>query len=980
MRLFFLTLCHTIPRLETFLQKTAAYLVKNYADHLSELCIVLPNRRAGIFFKRHLSHAAGRTLWSPEIYSSEDFITHISGLEIFEPIQQLFELYNVYRKNKREDEIESFDEFGKWASTLLADFNEIDRYMVDAKRLFSNLGDIREIENWSLGNENLTEFQEKYIRFWDSLGGYYRDFSKRLLDKKKAYPGLAYRYVANNIASLSAGHNYHKIIFAGFNALNTAEERIIRSLIEAGKAEILWDADSYYTNNRNHEAGRFIRKYKTAFKGPDEDEESEIRWEENNLGTTVKNIEVIGAARDVAQAKVAGDIITKLQLTEEDLENTAIVLADERLLFPVLHSLPEGIKNVNVTMGFPLRSSPVAGLFELLFNLHETPLRFGKHDSFYHRDIIKLLSHPYINHVFATQEPVNRFLVSNIQQRNAVFLSVRNLERDLNEDHKAEFEMLKPLFVRWKSSGDALKCCYYLIDLLKQGLVSKDQKKKDKDKDKDKEDKKHVPNVELEFVFAYAKIIKRIRSLADDYGHITLVKTLRSIISQAVSTASIPFYGEPLRGLQVMGMLETRALDFRNIILLSANEKILPSGKSQNSFIPYDLKRVFGLPTHTDRDAVFAYHFYHLLQRSENAWLIYNTETDAMGSGEKSRFITQLVHELPLANPDARITEKLLDISVRSAPEHSIVVEKTHEVMEKIMEKGGLGFSPSLLNTYKYCPLKFYFQLVAGLEEVEEVEETIKADTLGTVVHNVLENLYKPHLDEQLSADVIKMMKTKVDKLAKEEFTKRYSSADLEYGKNLLVMKVALRFIHNFLDSEIKFIEEGDRTKKPLVLKALEKKLFAAVPVQTAQGETEVQLFGKADRIDISGGITRIIDYKTGIADNRELFVKEWEQVNSDPDLAKSFQLLMYAYMYQRANPSLRDNIQSGIVTFRQLSAGMKPVNVGGKDVLSEVVLKEFETQLKSLLNEIYDITRPFSQTASLQYCEFCSYRSVCNR
>lgn len=960
--------------METFLQKTASYLLGKYAEHVSDLCIVVPNRRAGIFFKRHLAQQAGRTMWSPAVFSSEDFIAHVSGLEMLDPLHQLFELYNVYRKGKREDEVESFDEFSKWAVTLLADFNEVDRYMVDARKLFSNLGDIREIENWSLGNEQLTEFQVKYIHFWDSLGKYYASFSSGLLKNKKAYPGLAYRYAAQHIEELVKEHPWNKIIFVGFNALITAEERMIRTLIANGKAEVIWDTDRYYVANPNHEAGRFARKYRSAFSDAmvQAGEAPQFSWEENLLSSTPKHIEVIGVARNVAQAKTTGDIISTLKLSEEDLEDTAIVLADESLLFPVLHSLPGDIKNVNVTMGFPLRNTPIAGLFELLFNLHENPSRFGKTDDrFYHRDLVKLLSHPYINHLFRSEEPVNRFLVHKIQRNNAVFISSSGIERELeNDEQREEFNLLRPLFRKWKHVGDAVQACYYMVDVLKSSLATDQKNKKEEDR---------VANVELEFVFAYAKILKRIRSLADDYGHITQIKTLRSVIAQAVNTTSLPFYGEPLRGLQVMGMLETRALDFRNIILLSANENILPSGRSQSSFIPHDLRRVFGLPTQTDRDAVFAYHFYRLLQRSSNAYLIYNTETDKLGSGERSRFITQLLHELPLVNRQAVIKERLLDLSIQVVPATAITIEKTPEILEKIRQKGERGFAPTLLNTYKYCPLQFYFQLVAELKELDEVEETIKADTLGTVIHGVLEELYKPFVSKKLEVADVRDMKKKVDDLTEKIFSKSYHSSDLRFGKNLLIMRVALKFIHNLLDREIQFVDENEKAGRAVSIQVLEEELKAKVTVETQNGAAEVNLRGKADRIDKLGNITRIIDYKTGVVENRELSVKEWEAINNDPDLAKSFQLLMYAYMYHNAHPDI-SGLQSGIITFRQLSAGIKPVTVTGTDVLTGDILGKFEEELKKLLKEIYDPQQPFKQTASLEYCEWCSYKSICNR
>lgn len=956
--------------METFLQKTANYLAAKYPDHISELCIVLPNRRAGLFFKRYLGQASGKAIWSPDIFSSEDFIANISGLEIIDQLNQLFELYNVYRKSKGKD-AEAFEEFSKWAITLLADFNEVDRYMADGNKLFSNLGDIREIENWSLGQDDLTDFQTKYISFWDSIGNYYRQFTHGLLNRKKAYPGLAYRYCAENISELIKHHNWHRIIFAGFNALTVAEERIIRTLVEMEKAEALWDADSYYVKNRNHEAGRFIRKYKTLFdevtEGVVDEEEPRFLWEEDNLSTSPKHIEVIGVARNVAQAKVTGDIIANLRIPEPEMENTAIVLADENLLFPVLHSLPRDVKDVNVTMGFPFRNTPVAGLFELLFNLHENPMRFGKNsDRFYHRDLIKFLSHPYINHLFRSNNPVNRHLASEVQKRNAVFVSVDRLQDALEEEHhRDEFEVLKPLFTRWNNVNDALEGCYALINALKKALVKQNDK---------------MPNLELEFVYTYAKILKRIRTLMEDYGHITKIKTLHSIISQAVYSTTLPFYGEPLRGLQVMGMLETRALDFETVILLSVNESILPSGRSQNSFIPYDLKRVFGLPTHSDRDAVFAYHFYRLLQRARTVYLLYNTETDTMGSGEKSRFITQLLHELPQVNKQAVIKERLLDISAQTSPAPGIVIEKTPDILEKIKLKGVDGFSPSLLNTYKYCPLQFYFQLVAGLREQVEVEETIKADTLGTVIHNVLEELYKPYIGQVLEAVQVEEMKRQVDDLTESIFSKSYYSSDLRYGKNLLILKVALKFIHNLLDREAEFLTETSRMGWQLKIKELEQELNGTVDVEVQKDLVPVKIKGKVDRVDMFGSITRIIDYKTGVVDNKELAVKEWPLIINDPDLGKSFQLLMYALMYYRLNPQQNTTLQSGIITFRQLSAGVKSVTANGTDILNEETLLQFEDQLRQLLKEIYDPSVPFRQTENLRYCGFCSYRSICNR
>ncbi|MGZ4157466.1 MAG: PD-(D/E)XK nuclease family protein, partial [Bacteroidia bacterium] len=683
--------------MQSFLEKTVNYLYDKYGDDISELCIVLPNRRAGLFLKTHLSNNLKKTFWSPEIYATEDFVALLAELEIADSTTLLFELYETV-KSVGKKEVEDFDEFGKWGQILLSDLNEIDRYLVDASQLFGNLKDIKELEAWSLNaEEGLTDFQKQYLEFWRLLGDYYHDFSNRLLSKHKAYQGLAYRIVADKVEERVNKHPWKKIIFAGFNALNKAEEEIIERLLNSGKAEIIWDTDSYYINNLNQEAGRFIRKY-NEFGNFKKLKDRNIIFEETLLSNEKKTITVIGAAKNVAQAKVAGNIVTELQKTTGSLQTTALVLADENLLFPVLHSLPDNLQDINVTMGYPLKNTPVAGYFDLVFSLHENGLKLanGKDNySFYHGDIIKLLSHPYTAIALAgvgQDYSVNK-VTKLIQGRNIVFAGLSMLENIFVElNCEKEFEIMLPIFKHWLTPADGLACVHYLIDTLKNGIVLQQTKNEES-----------KASLELEYLFAFTKIIKRIQVLMETYPEsVVELKALRSILNQIIRTTTLPFYGEPLMGLQVMGMLETRTLDFENVILLSCNEDILPSGKTVNSFIPFELKRFFGLPTYSDKDAIFSYHFYRLLQRATNIYLLYNTESDALGSGEKSRFLTQLIYELPKVNPNVTIIEQLVNIPViADKTGNEISIEKTSFVFEKLKAKSEFGFSPSLLNTYR---------------------------------------------------------------------------------------------------------------------------------------------------------------------------------------------------------------------------------------------------------------------------------------
>lgn len=957
--------------MQSFLEKTVKHLYEKYGDDISELCIVLPNRRAGLFLKTHLANNLKKTFWSPEIYATEDFVALLAELEIADSTTLLFELYETVR-NVSKNDAESFDEFSKWGQILLSDLNEIDRYLVDGTQLFGNLKDIKELEAWSLNSEEgLTDFQKQYLSFWRSLGAYYFDFNKRLLDKHLAYQGLAYKIVASTIEERINKHPWKKIIFAGFNALNKAEEQIIEKLLDLGKAEIIWDTDSYYINDTRQEAGKFIRKYDNYGnfkKTPDKN----IVFEENLLSTQDKHITIIGAAKNVAQAKVAGHLVAEFHKQNISLQNTALVLADENLLFPVLHSLPENIEDINVTMGYPLKNTPIAGYFDLVFSLHLNAIKLsqGKEKySFYHKDLLKLLSHPYSNILIFDKAQYNTVkpVIKAIQDRNIVFAAFSTLEKIITEKQTDTFEILKPIFIHWQTPADAISCVHYLIDTLKNSIVAQQSNAA-----------KNNASLELEYLFAFTKIIKRIQALMQDYpGSIGDLKSLQNILKQIVRSTTLPFYGEPLMGLQVMGMLETRTLDFENIILLSCNEDILPSGKTMNSFIPFELKRYFGLPTYNDKDAIFAYHFYRLLQRAKNIYLLYNTESDALGSGEKSRFITQLIHELPKVNKKVVIEERLVNIPVDVDNTGNVIsIQKTSTILDKLNAKAAYGFSPSLLNKYRNCSLQFYFQAIAGLKEADEVEETIGADTLGNVIHEVLEILYQPFIDKKINAADILNMKKQVEILTITTFEKEYSKTEISYGKNLLTIKVALKFLNNFLDSEIKAINKNEKEGKPLIIKTLEQQLETYLTI----GNQLIKLHGKADRIDSVGKLTRIIDYKTGIAENKELKLEEWSDIRTDSSLAKSFQLLMYAWMFQKMNPAIQDNMVSGIITFRELSAGLKPVKINNNDLLSVSVLKKFEEQLENILSEIFNPEIEFKQTADINNCEYCTFKGICNR
>ena len=948
-----------------FLEKVADYLLAHPASTAGQLCVVLPNRRAGLFLRHYLAQRIETAEWSPAVFSVEDFIGEVSGLRMADQAEQLFALYSIYAGDEGGN-AESFDMFSRWATALLTDFSEIDNYLVDARQLFGNLADIRNIENWSLGQTQLTEFQKQYMKFWEALGRWYYSFTAQLRDDGIATPGMAARHVAEHASEIAAAQPWSLIVFAGFNALTAAEEKIISQLRKLGKAEVLWDADRYYLADPVQEAGRFLRKNKTELFRPARPDSPEFQHTEDTLAASPKNITVVGVAGHAGQSRAAAHFLR--QLPKDDLQSpkTAVVLADEQLLLPVLHALPEETERVNITMGYPLRHTAVASLTDTLFSLHEHAKRFSIRTregelKYYHIDLVRLLRHPWVRMLFSKTHLTDK-LADQMARRNVVFIAPTQLiafdENMSSEEQTLLLDLLKP----WGDVNDAFDGMNRVIAHLRKLFTP--------------ESEDDAPPLDYEFLFQLSRIVNRMQTLTARWPFMNDLRTLRLLMAQQIAQAALPFYGEPLAGLQVMGLLETRTLDFENIILLSANENVLPSGRSQHSFIVFDLRRAFGLPVWHERDAVFAYHFYHLIQRSKNVVILYNTESDKFGSGERSRFVTQLLHELPQVSRNAVIEEMLFDSGVKTgdaAPE--ITVQKDEAVLEKLHTLADSGLSPSALNSFRDCGLRFYFSYVAGLREADEVEETIGADTLGTVIHATLEQLYMPHLGELLTPELIKTLQQKAPAVCEKEFAVVCPPDETGYGKNLLAKRIALRYLQRYFDAEINRISRLQKAGIPASVEALEAELRAGIVVDGR----EIMLRGTADRIDRNGDQVQLIDYKTGKTDNNELKFKDWEEIIGNTSISKSFQLLMYALLYQRLHPET-SSITSGIVSFRDLKAGVKKVSTPSGDLLRNDVLILFEEQLKNLLRILLDTSVPFSQTDDLKKCRICPFASVCNR
>ncbi len=957
--------------MHTFLEEVSRYILDKYSDQTGDLCIVTPNRRAGLFFRKRFSAAVSRPMWAPDILSIEDFINKITGLNISDSTGLLFEFYRVYQ-NIEKEQAEDIDRFSSWASNLMRDFDDIDNALADRGKLYAYLTDIRYIDTWNPDGKPLTLFQENYLGFIGKLGGYHEALAKHLLQKGMAWQGLSSRKAAELLDSGEYKIPWKRLVFAGFNALTAAEERIIESLQRDGKADYLIDSDPYYTNDPEHEAGRFIRKYSKKFKVVSRAEEKSF------FSADGKRIHVIGISKNVHQARLAGNLLEYESFMTVD-EQTAVVLANESLLNPMLNALPSKVTDINVTMGFPLGKTNMYQFFDSLFHLflHGTSTDREEQIVFYYRDLHRLFSNSLAALLWDIHDGKHLVhdLLFTLAASNKSFCSYEALCEMAST--KSGFESAFGfLHTKWDQNIPALIAM--TLDLAEKLDVKLREKAANKGSDI-----LHTSYfVDFESLYYFSSIFRRLEQLLDEFPVLDSLKTLYRLFKQLAAEAKLSFSGEPLQGLQVMGMLETRSLDFTNVILLSANEQILPKPKSVQSFIPFEVRRAFSLRLYQEQDAIFAYHFYRLLQRAKNVFIIYNTQAEDIGSSEKSRFVSQLQVELPRFNPNIKITEEIIALPPQTGrTDQPIVVEKTEEGMERLYTMAEKGLSPSALSRYINCPLQFYLEKVMSLQESEEVEETLEAATIGSVAHDVLEKLYRPFLGKLLSADDVGTFFPLVNDTLQQSFARLYSGGRIDSGKNLLLYHLTKRYLENMLKAERRQLELDAVDGNVVTLLALEEPLRAPLRVDdgTETGRV-VNLRGLADRIDRSGSIVRVIDYKTGKIKQGELSFNDWDILFDDSDKAKNFQLLCYAWMYNALNPAY-GKIEPGIISLRTPGKWLQTIKDPDKSGVFETEkLKTFEAGLRGVVQEILQRKIPFRQTENVDNCQYCPFKALCNR
>ena len=875
----------------SFLDKIAQVLIEDYSEKLFDTIVILPNKRAKVFLLDSLKKQVEGTIFSPKIISIEDFIQDIATIRSVDAIELLFEFYEVYLSITDKANQQSFELFANWAKTLLQDFNEIDRYLLVPLHVLSYLKDIEDIKRWGIEVENRTQLLENYIDFWKLLPLYYQSLYDHLLKKRIGYQGLIYREAVHNLNHFSSSIQKKQFLFAGFNALNAAEEKIIQHLIASNQAKIYWDVDHTFLNDPYHDAGLFVRRFKESWKHY---KSNPFQWIVDDFSQT-KNIQIIGTPKSIGQAKIAGSIVENSINSNPNtaLDKVAIVLGEENLLVPLLYALPENVGALNITMGYSAKNNPAQILIAKLFKMHTNALsRSNSSYVFYYKDVLDVLTHPLVEPYANTNA-----LVTVINQNNYTFISHHKL-MELNAIPSSLFQLL---FQKWDNGSiTVLESLSSLLHPIKNNLSN--------DNEEDK--------ITKAFVFSIFKIINKLINYYSQHQHINKIETLYAIYKQVIELAEVSFEGEPLNGLQIMGVLESRVLDFDTVIVTSMNEGKFPAGKSMNSFIPYDVKRELGLPTFKEKDYIYTYHFYHLLQRATTIYLLYNTESEGLDAGEKSRFITQLEVE---KQANHNITHEIYNAVVPEMAYQPMVIPKSENVMLRLREIAEKGFSPSALTSYIRNPIDFYFQKILHIREVEEVEETIALNTLGTIIHETLRVLYEPFVGKFVSESNIQDCFKLLDDEVLKQFKLIYKEGEIKKGRNLLAFEVAKRNVFNFLNVELENIKKGDIFKIIALEQRFERILeHPSLPFPITIG-------GSVDRIEERNGIIRIIDYKTGKVEKANVTLKSWNGLTEDIKNDKIIQILAYAYMFEK---EISDKpIEAGIISFKNLKSGFLPFN-----------------------------------------------------
>ena len=886
--------------MQSFLKTYIDYHSQNFNNQ--DTLIVLPSKRAVTFLKNEFKHLK-ESLWLPDIIDIISLVEKISGSRIIDQNESLLLFYQSYNKLSDNQEQESFEKFCSWAPQLLSDFNELDRFLIETDAFFKYHKELKEL---SYFGQQKTELIKSYIKFWEDLPKLYNEFRSHLETKKSAYQGLAYRQAFDNI-EVYLEHNTKKHVFLGFNALNKAEEKIIETLLNINRANVIWDIDSYYLKDKQHPSKLFIDQYLKLW---EKHKDKLIYFDDQNFEKP-KTLQFISSTKQVGMCKALTQVLN--QIDQNQLNSTAVVLNDEDLLIPILNSIPEHVEKVNITMGMPLSNSPFSEVFDLVISHQKT-----QKDSLHTKQLLKLLS----NSIFSESQA----LKSQLLDANRLFISYEELRNFQTEDNSLPV-LVKCLKI-YEAPNDFILSLTELINALMASSTP----------------------AFFNFLKGYSTVLNRLEETVQLYPDLS-VKDVCYLFGTYEREEKLSFKGTQTEGLQIMGMLETRLLDYKNVVMLSVNEGVIPSGKTDNSFVTYAQKKQYGLPTHKDKDAIYAYHFFRLLQRAENCFFIYDDDQSGLNKGELSRFAKYFqIFKLP----GHTHRSDLFSLHTQINNQEKIVIQKTESIVQKLKALSQSGFSPTALTTYIDNPITFYKRYVLGVREEQEIEDEVNHKEFGTIIHHTLEDLYSD-LNTPLTQKHIEDYFKRKEKCLKHNFDKIYSKEAYLKGSNRLKYEIASASISQLLTKEKAHLKQNSVT-----ILALEQE----VKTTLSTAFHDVVLKGKIDRIDKSdGNILRIIDFKTGNVKPTDLTIKEWEDVITNYDYSKAFQTLFYALVYSKTEDF--GQLQAGIISLKNLDKWFMPVNKDKQTLIDAAMLNDFQNYLVELIEEILHPEIPFIEKES---------------
>jgi hypothetical protein len=904
--------------MKTFIEACVQKILLDSKD-LTSSVIVIPNNRAALFLKKAFIEQCESAIILPKIVTISEFINDLAEMQVANKTELLFEFYNCYHQCGFDEEPQSFLEFYKWAKVVIADFNEIDNQLVNPSKILSHINEAYALEAWSPQGGELSAFQKKYIKLWANLKQLYFRFESILISKQKAYAGLIKKVALQRIESgiWELPYALNHLYFIGFSALSESEKAIIKNCILQKNAEIFWDTDEFYFQNRTLEAGIFLRKYKKdKVLGPT------IHSSGSSLLNSAKNIRVLTCQDSIGQVEALSEILKK-----EKFENVAVVLCDENVIVPVLNSIPKNQKDINVTLGFPVNLTRVFSHWLSLIQFHCEPNKLE----------VRKLMHLTDNWIWRTIDN-NGELKNVIKNSKQYFQHSIQLNKAVLQD-----------FIDIKSS-DTNGLLDNLIEISRQLL-----KISGKETEEDFENQ-----IEKIFHQKLIVVLKQIKGLIHQYKVRLDYTEVLFIFKQLMKDEKIDVVGQPSQGIQIMGVLETRVLDFENIIMLSLNEGILPKGNSDSSIIPLDIKRAYKLPTYIEKDGIFAYHFYRLLQRTKNAELLYTTSGSALNQPEKSRFIEQISQELSKCNRQIQLStlETNVELNIESMKELTSDYDKSAKYKELLSDFFQSGVSASAVNVYVACPKDFYHRYFLGLKELAAEENLVENSDFGTMVHMTLERLYRPYLNKVIDEEVLKIIKSKVNDVNAEVLKEYLNIQKTPTGRNYLVFDSINKYIHRFI------LWDMEECKKYRI-----RKILSVEQEYKHQFNVDGQLItikGKIDRIEQVDDHLRVLDYKTG---SIKFKTAMWNDFVSFESLEGNVALqLLFYYVLAKNHYPKYDHIVSGAISLKNISSGYKFEDFN----LMDDIESRFINALRNMMKDLLDEDSSIQHKATARFCLAC--------